>query len=226
MRNWLECFQCCHAAWKDLDVNKFLLLPHSWDAKRPKYAIHFLYYSTHAARPISTKWEALSQKRIHEEKNRFAWLSNKIKIRFILTAKLFKMKLAVKCYCLKIIYSVTKKDTFSRQERKSQDPWTWTLNEWLLWLQVSKVLWPFPKSHNTSRYYPFNRERLNSAALGLCCFPGKTKFAPGDCPGVLVIEWAGYATQLGVKCHRNSTQFWLVLRSLWSAVDGANWWYY
>ena len=163
------------------------------------------------------------KKRIHEEKNRFAWLSNKIKIRFILTAKLLKMKLAVKYECLKIIYSVTKKDTFSRQERKSQDPWTWTLNEWLLWLQVSKVLWPFPKSHNTSRYYPFNRERLNSAALGLCCFPGKTKFAPGDCPGVLVIEWAGYATQLGVKCHRNSTQFWLVLRSLWSAVDSANW---
>ena len=32
------------------------------------------------------------KKRIHEEKNRFAWLSNKIKIRFILTAKLFKME--------------------------------------------------------------------------------------------------------------------------------------
>ena len=66
----------------------------------------------------------------------------------------------------------------------------------------------FPKAIiQVGTMYPFTRERLNSAALGLCCFPGKTKFAPGDCPGVLVIEWAGYATQLGVKCHRNSTQF-------------------
>ena len=88
MRNWLECFQCMKRSGRQQIpfVAAFLRREETQVCHSFSLLLH-----SRSSTNLYTKWEALSlKKRIHEEKNRFAWLSNKINSRSNVTIeKLF-----------------------------------------------------------------------------------------------------------------------------------------